>query len=113
MHTASNSAIARNALVIIAVILSGAAMRWLADIVSPLLLAMFLAVMVDGFSRVMRRRFPGLPPGATVFAAIVVSTLGFLLCAMVVAASAPGFMASLAGAEPKINAMIAQFIKIQ
>ena len=60
----ASSATARNALVIIAVILSGAALRWMADIITPLLLAMFLAVMVDGFSRVIRRRLPAVPAGA-------------------------------------------------
>jgi AI-2 transport protein TqsA len=108
MPSLPSSSIARNALVIIAVIVSVAALRWLGDILSPLLLAMFLAVMVDGFSRVIRRRLPGLPPGSAVLAAIALSSLAFILCAVVVAANAPGFLTSLAGAEPKIDRMITQ-----
>ncbi len=102
------SAIARNALVIIAVILAGATLRWMADIITPLLLAMFLAVMVDAFSRVIRRRLPVLPVGAAVLLAIVLSGLVLVLCAVVVAANATGFLASLTKAEPKINLMISQ-----
>ncbi|HLZ84587.1 MAG TPA: AI-2E family transporter, partial [Caulobacteraceae bacterium] len=74
-----SSTIARNALVIIAVILGVGALRWLSGILSPLLLAMFLAVMVDGFSRVLRRRLPGLPAGTAVLAAIFISTLTLAL----------------------------------
>jgi predicted PurR-regulated permease PerM len=108
MSVVSTSTIARNALVIIAVILTGAALRWMGDILTPLLLAVFLAVMVDGFSRVLRRRLPGLPPGAAVLAAIAISGLGVFLGAVVVAAKAGGFLTSLAGAEPKINLMISE-----
>jgi predicted PurR-regulated permease PerM len=102
------SAIARNALVIIAVILAVAALRWLGEILSPLLLAMFLAVMVDGFSRVIRRRLPGVPPGIAILCAIVIASLIFVLTAVVVASNAAGFLTSLAGAEPKINRAITQ-----
>ena len=108
MQPLTTSGISRNALVIIAVILSVAALRWLGDILSPLLLAAFLAVMVDGFGRVIRRRLPGLPPGAAVLAAIVIASLIFVLCAVVVAANASGFLTSLAGAEPKIDHVITQ-----
>jgi AI-2 transport protein TqsA len=102
------SSIARNALLIIAVILSVAALRWLAAILTPLLLAVFLAVMVDGFSRVIRRRLPRLPPGTAVLAAIAIASVIFVLCAVVVAANTSGFLTSLAGAEPKINRMITE-----
>jgi AI-2 transport protein TqsA len=105
---AAASATARNALVVIAVILGGAALRWMADILTPLLLAMFLAVMVDGFSRVIRRHLPGVPPNAAMLSAILISVAGFVLCALIVAANTTGFLASLARAEPKINLMISQ-----
>jgi AI-2 transport protein TqsA len=105
---ATTSATSRTALVIIAVILGGAALRWMADILTPLLLAMFLMVMVDGFSRVIRSRLPSVPSGAAMLVAILISVLGFGLCAIIVAANANGFLTSLARAEPKINLMISQ-----
>jgi predicted PurR-regulated permease PerM len=108
MPSFPTSAISRNALVIIAVILSVAALRWLGEILTPLLLAMFLAVMVDGFSRVIRRRLPRLPTGVAVLAAIAIASVIFILCAVVVAANTSGFLTTLAGAEPKINRVITQ-----
>jgi len=51
--------VARNALVILAVIAAGATLYVLAPILTPLALAMFLAVMIDGFARVLEHRLPG------------------------------------------------------
>ena len=102
------SATSRNALVIIAVILAGMAAKWMVDIVTPLLLAMFLAVMVDGFSRVIRRRLPNLPGGAATLAAIVFSLALFAGCVLVLANNAGGFLITLAKGEPKLNRLILQ-----
>ena len=77
----STASISRNALIIIAVILSGAALRWMTDIITPLLLAMFLGVMVDGFSRVIHAHLPRLPAWVALSLAILISVLLFLLSA--------------------------------
>lgn len=108
MPAASSSATARNALIVIAVILGCAALRWLSDIVTPLLLAMFLAVMVDGFSRVIHRRVPGVGPGVAIAAALIISAGVVIGCGVVAGSSAGGFFASLAKAEPKMNLIIGQ-----
>ena len=50
--------VARNALVILAVIAGGTTLYVLAGILTPLALAMFLAVMIDGFARVLEHRLP-------------------------------------------------------
>jgi predicted PurR-regulated permease PerM len=102
------SSIARNAQVIVAVILSGVALRWLGDIVTPLLLAIFLVVMIDGLSRQIRRRLPGLPTVAATIAAIVLATLVFVLCVLVIANQAGGFVQTLANSTPKLNRLIRQ-----
>jgi predicted PurR-regulated permease PerM len=107
MPAALTSATARNALVVIAVILAGAALRWMTDIITPLLLAMFLMIMVDGFGRVIRRHAPFLPSGVAIIIALVVSAIIFALIAIIVADNAGGFFGSLAGYEPKLNAEIA------
>jgi predicted PurR-regulated permease PerM len=99
-------AIARNAQVIVAVILGGVALRWLGDILTPLLLAVFLAVMIDGLSRVIRRRLPGLPAGPAMVAAILLSTLIFVLCVVVIADQANGFAQTLANSAPKLDRLI-------
>ncbi len=103
---ASRSTTSRNALVIIAVILAGMAARWMEGIVTPLMLAIFLAVMIDGFSRVIRRRIPALPNGMAVAFAILFSLALFAACVMVLADNAGGFLVTLVKGEPRLNNLI-------
>src|SRR5271168_1141402 len=102
------AAIARNAQVIVAVILGGWALRWLGDIVTPLLLAVFLAVMIDGLSRIIRRRLPRLPFGSAMAAAILLATLIFAGCVLIVANKAGGFIDTLTNSTPKLDLLIRQ-----
>jgi predicted PurR-regulated permease PerM len=102
------ASIARNAQVIVAVILGGVALRWLGDILTPLLLAVFLVVMVDGLSRLLRRRLPSLPSTWAMVAAIVISTLIFGLCVVIIADQANAFVQTLIKSEPKLNHLIRQ-----
>jgi predicted PurR-regulated permease PerM len=101
------STTARNALVVIAVVVTGAAMHWMGAIITPLLLAIFLAVMVDGFSRVVQARLPGLPPRATLTIAILVWALIVLGAMVVVTANAEGFLATLGRDQPRLDALVA------
>ncbi|MGH7022725.1 MAG: AI-2E family transporter [Caulobacteraceae bacterium] len=101
------STTARNTLVLIAVVVTGAALHWMGAIITPLLLAIFLAVMVDGFSRVIMTRLPMLPPRAAMLTAILVWTVLVILSVVVVAANAEGFIATLGRDQPKLNALIA------
>ena len=100
------STTARNALVIIAVIVTGAAFHWMGAIITPLLLAIFLAIMVDGFSRFIRHRLPVLPPRAAMAAAIAVWALLIVVAMVVVTANAEGFLATLGRDRPKLDALI-------
>jgi AI-2 transport protein TqsA len=99
---------ARNALVLIAVVLAGGALRLMAEIVTPLLLAIFLAIMVDGLARVIRRHLRKVPSGAAVVGAVLISMTLFAFSAVIIADSAGGFLANLKTAEPKLNAIMAQ-----
>lgn len=101
-----NAAVSRNALVIIAVILSGAAIRWLAPILTPLFLALFLAVLVDGLAALTRRWVPRLSIAASTALALVITLALFVGGVAIVAANAKGFVASLAGAAPKVSALL-------
>ena len=107
-----STAITRNALVIVAVILGGAALRWLGDILTPLLLAVFLAVMIDGLARLIRRRLPGLPKGSATAAAILISALVFIACVLVIANQAGGFLQTLANSTPKLDRLIRQTAQV-
>jgi predicted PurR-regulated permease PerM len=101
------STTARNALVIIAVVVTGAALHWMGAIITPLLLAIFLSVMVDGLTRVIRTRAPGLPPNAATLAAILAATVLVLVTAVVVATNAAGFLATLATDRPRLDSLVA------
>ncbi|HEX4742427.1 MAG TPA: AI-2E family transporter [Caulobacteraceae bacterium] len=101
-----STAITRNALVIVAVILGGAALRWLGDIITPLLLAVFLAVMIDGMARMILRRMPGLPRGVATATAILLATLVFVACVLAIANQAGGFAQTLASSTPKLDRLI-------
>jgi predicted PurR-regulated permease PerM len=102
----SRAAVQRNALVIIAVIVAGAAFYWLGAILTPLALAMFLMVMIDSFARVLARA-PRFPAVAALPVAIVLSIAGFVLVAFMVADNAAAFAGQLLNEAPKLNARIA------
>jgi AI-2 transport protein TqsA len=107
-EAAESSATARASLVILAVVASGAALFWLADILTPLALAVFLAVMIDGFARVLDHRLPWLPKRAALPAAIVLSILLFGGAAFVIADNATSFATQLVTYTPRLNGLIAQ-----
>jgi predicted PurR-regulated permease PerM len=106
MPSERSQAVARNAQVIIAVILAGAAIRFLGGVLTPLLLAVFLAVMVDGLSRLMRERWPGLPSGVPTLFAVLISAGVFVLCVLVIADRASGFVQTLDAVQPKLVRLI-------
>lgn len=102
------SPVARNALVVLAVIAAGAAMHWLGDILTPLLLAVFLAVMIDGLARVLSERVPNFPDRAALPLAIAISILAFAGSAYVIADNASSFIGQLSGYGPKLDDLIAR-----
>jgi predicted PurR-regulated permease PerM len=104
----SESPVARNALVILAVIAGGVTLYVLAAILTPLALAMFLAVMIDGFARVLQHRLPHISKRAALPLAVVISILLFGGTAFFVAENATGFATQLVTYEPKLDAVIAQ-----
>ncbi len=97
----------RNALVVIAVVVCGAAIYWLSGILTPLALALFLMVMIDSFTRVLRRRLK-FPTIAAMPLAILISVVLFCAAAYVVASNAGGFLGELYGYAPKLDGLIAR-----
>lgn len=100
--------VSRNALVVLAVIAGGACLYALAGILTPLALAMFLAVMVDGFARVLQHRLPHISRRAAMPLAVVISIALFGGTAFFVADNATGFASQLVAYGPKLDAIIAQ-----
>lgn len=104
--TASN--VSRACLVILAVIASGAVLYWLADILTPPAMAMFLAVVIDSFARVLKRRLPWLPDRAALPVALVTSILLFGAAIFVVADNATTFVGQLITYAPRLNDLISE-----
>jgi predicted PurR-regulated permease PerM len=98
----------RNAVVFLAVIAGGAALYWMQDILTPLALAVFLAVMVDSFARVLRGRVPGFPSRAALPAALIISILLFGVSFWVVIDNGRGFFDQLKDYAPRLNEIIAK-----
>ena len=100
--------VSRNALVILATIAAGAVLYMLSDILTPLALAMFLAVMIDGFARVLQARLPGVGARAAVPLAVVLSVVIFGGAAFFIADNATSFASQLITYTPKLNGLIAR-----
>jgi predicted PurR-regulated permease PerM len=103
-----SSAVSRNALVILAVIAAGATLYWLADILTPLALAMFLAVMIDGFARVLHHRLPAVSRRAALPLAVAISAVLFGGTAYVIGENATSFATQLATYAPRLNGLLAR-----
>lgn len=99
--------VSRNALVILATIAAGVVLYVLADILTPLALAIFLALMVDGFARMLQSRL-GAPERAATPLAIALSVVIFLLAAVFVADNASSFATQLVDYGPRLNGLIAR-----
>jgi predicted PurR-regulated permease PerM len=108
MTSATSSAVARNALVILAVIASGAVLYWLADILTPFALAVFLSVMIDGFARMLTHRVPRISERAALPLAVVLSLAIFGGSAFFVAENAASFATQVIAYTPKLNGLIAR-----
>jgi predicted PurR-regulated permease PerM len=97
----------RNAVVVLAAIAGGAAIYWLRGILTPLALAGFLAVTIDGFARVLAERTP-FPDKAALPVAVVLSIALFGGAVWVIASNATSFFGQLVAYQPKLNALIAE-----
>src|SRR5512140_3769841 len=107
----TESTVSRNALVILAVIAGGSTLYLLAPILTPLALAMFLSVMIDGFARVLEHRLPGVSRRAALPLALLLSLLLFGGTAVFVAMNGAGFVTQLLAYVPKLDAIMQEIAK--
>ena len=101
-------AVSRNALVVLATIAGGVVVYVLADILTPLALALFLALMIDGFARVLEARLPVVSRRAATPLAVVLSVLIFGGAAFFIVDNATAFAGQLADYTPRLNGLIAR-----
>src|SRR5580698_1356768 len=97
----------RNALVLIAVILTGAAMTWMAPILTPPALAIFLMLMIDAMARDLHGRLPRLGADASLAAAIATCILVFAVVVYFIAGHAAQFVGKLITYQPRLNLLLA------
>ena len=97
---------ARAATIIIATVLVGAVVFWLRSILTPLALALFLMVIIDGLARVLERRIPRFPQRAALPLALTLTSLVFVLAVYEVAAHAPAFATQLMAYGPELNNLV-------
>jgi predicted PurR-regulated permease PerM len=104
----TTSPTARNALILISVVAAGWALYALHAILTPLALALFLMVIIDGFSRVLRQRLPRLSDALALTLAILLTLAAFVGAAALVAADASQFVGQLVANLPRLNKVIAE-----
>jgi AI-2 transport protein TqsA len=97
------------ATVLISVVIATGALRWLRDILTPLALAFFLVVMIDGFVRALRTRLKGVSERAVGPIALVAAVLLFGGAVYILAESGSSFFGRLMSYQPQINGLIARF----
>jgi len=108
--TVPTSAVARNALVALAVVGVGAAVYWMADILTPLAMAIFLLIMIDGVKRTIetRTRLPGHLAGT---AALLLVVVGFFASIAFIVNGAYGFFSDASGVSANIGPRIDQILR--
>ena len=104
----ASSSTERTCLVILATIGVGAALIWSADILTPPAMALFLAIVIDGFARVLQRVFPWANGRLAMAAAILLSLLLFGASLFVVADNATSIAAKLVSYSPRLDELIAK-----
>lgn len=110
----------RNATAVIAVVVVGAALYWLRDILTPFALAFFLLIMIDGLERKIRERVPRAPGWAPLAIAIVLILMAFGLSVYVVASNIASFAGDLTNTQAggqnsyaaRLNGMIADVARL-
>jgi len=104
-----NPTVSRNALVTLAIVASGAAVYWLADILAPLAMAIFLLIMIDGVKRAIEdhtpisRRWAGL-------AALLVVIAAFAGSIWIIFDGAASFFTDASGVSTRIGPRIDQIL---
>src|SRR4051794_29249157 len=72
------SGVVRNAIVFMAVVVAGVVIKYLQEIITPLVVAVFLLLLIDAFSRWVERRVPQCPEWLRLSAAAVITTAAFV-----------------------------------
>ena len=105
-----SSAVSRNALGVIATVAAGAAIYWLRDILTPLAMAIFLLIMIDGVKRSVEARTPLNNRWAGI-AALTLVVLAFFASIAIIVNGAASFFGEASGVSQNIGPRIDQIIR--
>lgn len=105
-----SSTASRNALALIATVAAGAALYWLRDILTPLAMAIFLLIMIDGVKRSVEARTPLTSRWAGI-AALTLVVLAFFVSIAIIVNGAAGFFGEASGVSQNIGPRIDQIIR--
>jgi predicted PurR-regulated permease PerM len=98
---------ARNSLVLMAVIVFGAAVHWAQEILTPLIMAIFLMFLIDGLSREIDKRFRFLPDWAALPVALTLITLAFAGSIWLIYVGLGGFVSDVKSFALRVDDMAA------
>ena len=96
----------RNAIFLLAVVAAGAAMLWLRGILTPLILALFLMVLIDGLAQLLEQRIPGFPRMAAMPVSVAISLAVFALTILFIADNGTSFVFQLMDSAPRLEATV-------
>jgi AI-2 transport protein TqsA len=96
----------RNSTVFLALAAGGAIVLYLRGIITPLVIALFLLVLIDGFDRALARRLPALPSWLRSTVGVVLTVAGFALVMSIFAHDGPDFVAQIGVLAPKIDSLL-------
>ena len=108
--TMQSSAVSRSALVLGATVAAGAALYWRRDRLTPLAMAVFLLIMIDGVKRSVAARTP-LNDRWAGTAALLLVVLAFFASIAIIVNGAAGFFGEASGVSQNIGPRIDQIIR--
>lgn len=93
----------------VAIVVGGFTVKYLQAILTPLVIAVFLLLLIDGFSRGVARRLPGCPDWLRSTMGVVLTLAGFALIVVVCARYGRVFASQIGVLVPKIDDLLAGF----
>jgi AI-2 transport protein TqsA len=103
-----SSRVLRNACVFVAVVVGVFTVMYFRAILTPLIIAIFLLLLIDGFSRTMLARFPGWPGWWRYSLGAMLTIAGFAVVVGVCVKYGRSFAAELLVIEPKVDTLLAR-----
>lgn len=100
------STVTRNATAVVAVVVAGAALYWLRDILTPLAMAIFLMVMIDGVTRWVAERLP-VPSWSVAWISAIIIFVSFAGSIWVIVDGLTGIIVQSRGIGGRLDHIIA------